>query len=427
MKVNYLWMRMVVAGLALATVVLWGGRALADVQSVTIKVPDNTMMNNSGSVIPDGSGFVQFIKGSPDNPPTGKADSSNEHLSGTDAYGVAQQSPYVGLAIKGPVGYYPNTPAGNGGFYIDNQLNHVKGTKYYIRYWTTDNYYGNSEVEIPWAAGDPVPADMTFTNFTPLYEAAAPKAPLVEAELIGYNLTLDPLVTVKITPPTNTQLASVSGGKFHYEVREGNWTSGTAVITGDTDTTSFQLAPAANLELGKTYYVGAYARNYFGDGPYSVPDEVVITDLALGTPEVEVTYSFVKGTGAFGINTFNVPFDTSMGSVEVVAGPITRVGLDVNETINIGNFVRLINEQAIEQGKGNSIVEVFGYYDATSQKHMGLAAITANSSGAVISSTSIDGMTSTSTILDPYIEGYQVSVNTPITFTLKGYVKQKQP
>jgi hypothetical protein len=219
---------------------------------------------------------------------------------------------------------------------------------------------------------------MTFGGFT-LYLAGPPAAPGVSATLSGYNLDLKPMVTVSITAPTNTQLANVRGGKYHFEVREGSWTIGAVVIAGDTNSTSFSLSPASALQFGRTYYVGVYARNYFADGPYTVADPPVVISEIGETPQ-SFTLTLESGTPAKpGINFFAMPFAGPWYAFQADrTTPVTFTnygGVSTNQVVRVYDLAKAVNRLA-----GGNVVSTFGKWnsDPAVQKDVGILVLGTN-------------------------------------------------
>src|SRR3989339_535632 len=144
--------------LVLSAIAIIQSSVLADKQNITIDIPDGTLKNYNGAVIARGNGFIQLIRGAISQP-SRIANANIDAFTGGDAYARTMAAP-IGQDVKGTVGGFLDNARGNGGYYFDNILDHPLGGSYYLRYWTEDGFYVNSNSQTPWSAGEPVPTDM---------------------------------------------------------------------------------------------------------------------------------------------------------------------------------------------------------------------------------------------------------------------------
>lgn len=412
---------------------------LADDQNFSLVVPDKAMTDNAGTVIAKGSGFVQFIKGSPVNPPTGVADTSSPHFSGTDSYAQGVDPKSTIGDIKGKVGDYPGFAAGDGGFAVSNMFNHSIGTTYYVRYWTPGGtYYGNSAVQTPWASGYPVPTALTYASFT-LYKAAAPFSPTVNkvTQQDTTNQVLYPALSgtkshllsfdVSGADASGSDKVEVKGDAanppYYLIFKKGSapdWTSGSY----DQKSSSFTVDRSADplktyfSDLTASYYVRAVAFNYFGNtqGPavsFIITGEAGAGGGGVGGAATTFTYNLkrVMSTG-FGINSFSVPAaSTTVGAPGTsVDGATVATAFDFCDAVN----------KIYGKGTSQALVRTFGYWDEAIQIENG---VTITYSGGAIDSASQTALAKIK--LQPG-RGYQVflkpdvdTTDVTVSFTLK--------
>lgn len=315
--------------------VVLAGAAYADLQNVGVTVPNSTMKNYDNSVIPVNSGFVQFIKGSPDNPPMAKANTTTPAYSGGDAYAIFKDPAnpvLLGKGIQGTVGDFSGYNAGAGGFAFKNQLDHPVSTYYYLRYWTADgNYYGNSPVQSFWTSGNPVPNDLSFSSFT-LYRAAAPYKPVINLikQIESTQKDLNPVgVEVKVSQISFTFSDGKTGAQGNVQVKgndtskpyvlqvnKGDPTFASGNITLQLDTTSYTLDKTSGQnqaffsDTAATYYARAQAVNYFGTTiGDAVPFQVVALGGGTGGVAGELMVLNLKKTNDLGVNQFEFTLD----------------------------------------------------------------------------------------------------------------------
>ena len=396
-------------------------QSFADVQNVTIKAMNGVLKNKDGTVITDGSGFVQLINGSSANPPKGVATTDNSQLSG-GSYATAVQAPYAGKDIKGTVGSYPDTPAGAGEFFLDNQLDHAIGTSYFMRYWTEDGYYVNSGSITPWSAGDPVPADMNFgVQSWTFWKAAEPYSPTIT------NITQKETLNKELFPNAEASATQISQLVFDYsaggsdiEVKgdathnQGYYlqisknegfsdfeTSGSFTINRLTAPwNTFFTAPAGTDIEDVIFYARVAAYNYFGS---TIGEAKPFSLAAVGTivpgdgGQISSEFTFKKVEDGFGINIFAVSF------AKVYDGEGQVID-------NLQDLVGFINDA----GEGH--VTTIGYWDTETQKEVGFSL---GEAGKLL-----DKINTTEEPADIEIgraKAYQISVTKSVSFTVRNY------
>ncbi|MEA3494084.1 MAG: hypothetical protein U9R38_06845 [Candidatus Margulisiibacteriota bacterium] len=428
MKITILGKRMVKIASILLLLQLVATASFADLQNVTIKINDGTAIDNGGSAIPDGSGFVQIIKGSPGNPPTGVANGGNGQLSGPDVYAIAKQAPYADEEIKNTVGGYPGTPADAGGFFLDNQIDNTMGAAYYARYWdAAGTYYGNSTTITPWSGGLPVPADIFFGGFT-LYKAAAPYALAIST--VNQNVTVakelypnagsgtdSANITISYSGGTSTvgdKDIQVKGDATHnaYEVYVEktiaggfpSWVPGPDLIVRDTNGISLSYNTKTTYsaffsDTSMDYHTKVVAYNYFGPTTSLTVKFNVLDSQGVGGGAINKTYNFAV-LAPLGVNQFIVPMATNLKFDP------SGVNTDIND---VADLVNAINTQA-----GSNICQTFGWWDETRQEMVGWTDV----SGSAVAQNSPGGAPSAVALeLD---KAYQISVSAPITFIIQG-------
>ncbi|MFA6170236.1 MAG: hypothetical protein WCW67_04660 [Candidatus Margulisiibacteriota bacterium] len=316
--------------------VVLAGSAYADLQNVGVTVPNSTMKNYDTTVIPASSGFVQFIKGSPSNPPTAKANTTTPAFSAGDTYAIFKDPAnpaLLGKDIKGTVGDFPGYSAGAGGFAFKNQLDHPVSTNYYLRYWTADgNYYGNSPAQSFWTSGNPVPNDLSFSSFT-LYRAAAPYKPAINSikQIESTQKDLHPVgVEVKVSQISFSFSDGTTGGLGNVQVK-GDGTSKPYILQINKGDPNFGTKPPYGIELDgtsytldktndpnkaffsdttATYYARAVAVNYFGTtAGDAVPFQVVVLGGQTTGAAGELMILNLVKTADLGVNQFEFTLD----------------------------------------------------------------------------------------------------------------------
>lgn len=405
MKIKFIGKGKVILGCVALALLLCPTLVSANQQNVNIKVPTDTMKDpdNANNPINIGAGFVQVVKGSPSNPPTGIANDTQPAFSGSDAYAVAQQAPYLGQDIKGTVGKFVPEVAGNGGFYLSNVLDHNLGTSYYVRYWTpTGDWYGNSNTVIPWASGLPVPADMTFNSFT-LYKASSPPTPTdVQKEITGYTanpVTLNPDKPI-VTLTMVVDLTSYQVTKYEFKVQKID--SVTKANIGDpvvVASSGIVLQDKDHFSLNSSYKIQARAINNFNADPAwgpAVPVQLDIGGIAGGTINVDYTLSA-------GLNQFALFVDPDKGDFKVN---------DQSLSNSLDNFIQNIKTK-------NPAVELntFGWWDSAAKKPVGYIILWDGLTPAYKPVNGAPDATKTKLIKDKV---YQVAVGDTFIFTISG-------
>lgn len=320
--------------MAAVFIALSSSLAFANLQNIGIIVPDSTLKNYNASVIAKGAGFVQFIKGSPSNPPTAVANDSTQALSGTDAYAIFKDpnnATLLNQAVKGKVGDFTGYGAGNGGFAVKNQFDHSISTNYYVRYWTTDGYYGNSAPQSFWSSGDPVPVDLTFSSFT-LYKADKPYSPDITLikQVESTNKDLYPEGTeAKVSQLSFTWKDGTTGANGNIQVK-GDGTLKSYMLQINKGDATFSQNPPYKIQLDETsytldktndpdktffsdtnatYYARVVAVNYFGNTPSpAIPFKVAVIGEGGGVAGESMVLNLVK-TADLGVNQFEFTLD----------------------------------------------------------------------------------------------------------------------
>jgi hypothetical protein len=322
MSSNRSWNRVVVSGFL--AVFLLCGIAYADAQVVAIKVQPDTMktydpVSANRTVIKADTGFVQCIKGSPGNPPTGVAGVGNDALWAGDIYLSMENFG----DLKGKVGDF--LTGGDGGFIKQGTINAVADVKYFIRYWDFPEdpldpvYYANSVAQKTWDGGPgPFPwLDMPFSGFT-FYKAAAPYEPVIS------EINQTESLSKQLYPPTDDSADAASNLSVSWSGGTSSTGDANIQVKGSSSKSAYELLFSRNADFSKVdltiprssasanldklnntkyanyfsdtvnpYYARVIAHNYFGSttGP-SVPFQ-----LAKGGP---------PSPGGEGVGPFNL-------------------------------------------------------------------------------------------------------------------------
>ena len=381
--------------------------AVADVMNFTVNVPTGTMKDITDTSVLAGSGFVQVVKGSPSRSPSAVANDTTPAFTGGDVYATALVPPFAGQAIKGRVGDYVDV-AGNGGFFLANQVDVPMSSSYYVRYWTEPQsdgytYYGNSLTKTPWASGLPVPFEEPFTSFT-LYQASTPPAPTaLTATLTGY--TADP-VTYGPDKPIVDLVMTVDVSKhqitdYEFRIQQINPVSGGTI--GDP-----VILPASGktiqnktvFALNSSYLIDARVRNNFATDPATWgPSPATRLDIG-GVPAGPISLEYTLGPG---IVQFAVSVDPTNADFKVNNGALTGNNIDA--------FLKRLNSNQIS---------TFGWWDGA--KPVGYI-ITWSGAAAPYTPTYTRVPNTTPLAVNVALEKdkvYQMSLGAPLSFTITG-------
>lgn len=284
-------------------------------------------------------------------------------------------------------------------------------------------YYGWTTLTMNQANFDDSALTWNWDNLEIDYKAVAPYKPTItQFEEATTTLTSggSPVSSLRVTSAAGTG----TDGLREVNTSAVEWKYWDNTLTEPASTT-YTGGPVLTLDSSKvtagvTYAFRVGYKNQWGGPTWSDKYTYIVAGGGGGGGPVTITWNLQKMTGGFGINTFNVPFDTSLGAVQDSTGIVVAQGAN----LTIAKMIEIINKQA---GGGKSVVEVFGYYDATTQKHIGLSGIVYNPTSGAITGTAIgasDANTVLNTNINPYTTGYQVSVTEAVTVTLQGFPKQ---
>jgi hypothetical protein len=275
---------------------------------------------------------------------------------------------------------------------------------------------GSTYSIISGAMGTTVPPTTTFDS-APSYKLGKPDAPQTLTEKHGYE-------TAKVNWALNDK---TDGTGFEYSWLNVELASDASYTTKIKTTTlgktlayaMGELVDGSKLDSGKQYW---FRVNGLVDGVApSDWSEITYTTLSGAgalTPTTETWNLKVSGTG---INTFAIPFIANAATTKPISYETTTVGIfasldiDGNGIHSVEDLIRAINTKA-----GSNIVTVFGWYDAATQKHVGLTSIAYPD----LAKSEHTGAVSAAVVLGASIvtgQPYQVTVTIEKTFKLKGY------
>ena len=260
------------------------------------------------------------------------------------------------------------------------------------------------------AMGEPV--DIPVNTWLQ-YIIDTPPPPTGLASQIGFTLAIKPIVTATLevkdaAPFTGNYAPGYYGATgYHYQVTlAGNSTVLTeGDLSGAPGKITFQLDPE-KLVAGQNYSLKAYAYNgqtTEKGGTFAArwSAEVLFTTVsAVGGGPITIIYNLNKPTGKTGVNTISIPFDLASGITDEKAKPIKT----------IESLIKSINT-----AYGSNVVTVFGWYDETTQTHVGLTGIAYSVADIDTANTKYTGAASVSAIKDADLvkgRSYQVTVNT---------------
>jgi len=169
--------------------------------------------------------------------------------------------------------------------------------------------------------------------------------------------------------------------------------------------------------MGNYYAVRAYAINDVATsgGPYGTPVVFQIPPGIGGGGVATETWTFYRPSGSSGINTMAIPFS----GLSAIEGATIAGGWQTVDVSSVGKLIAEINRQI-----SPARVRVFGWYDAATQKHMGLTSITGYDASGIPTSGTFTGNTSLTNVVNATVStgtSYQVSVDTDgVTFSLRG-------
>ena len=410
--------------LVLSAIAIIQSSVLADKQNITIDIPDGTLKNYNGAVIARGNGFIQLIRGAISQP-SRIANANIDAFTGGDAYARTMAAP-IGQDVKGTVGGFLDNARGNGGYYFDNILDHPLGGSYYLRYWTEDGFYVNSNSQTPWSAGEPVPTDMVFNLFS-FYKAAKPPAPRASAGnfSLKYNDAQKkylPTFSITVVDQPDANDARI---QYQYSGRalairkkgDANWKS-----TFNADSQEIQELDPVNpyyVTDGTTEYeIMARAWNNFGGnaegdqnwGPiatFKIPATAGGVGENVEVDRYKLTINLTKRQDGFGINTVVFPqlpdgmywAWTDKANVE-------------HKLFSIEDLLNMVNLSA-----GENVVRTIGYWDRDNQSLKG-GIVLYEGNAPVLSNPS--GSLSTTEPLQAQV-GYQVYVTKSVmNIAIKG-------
>ncbi|MFA6170240.1 MAG: hypothetical protein WCW67_04640 [Candidatus Margulisiibacteriota bacterium] len=252
-----------------------------------------------------------------------------------------------------------------------------------------------------------------------------PPPPTGLAQQIGFTLAIKPIVTATLeikaeAPFTGNYAPSYYGATgYHYQVT----LAGNPVILTEGDLAgapgkvTFQLNPE-KLVAGQNYSLKAYAYNAQTTekgGTFAArwsAEVLFSTVTAVGGGPITIIYNLNKPIGKTGVNTISIPFDFASGVTDGNALAITTVS----------SLIKGINTTY-----GADAVTVFGWYDETTQTHVGLTGIVYNA-GNIDAATKFTGAANLAAITDASLvkgRSYQVTVNVDGTkqYNLTGTAK----
>ena len=278
------------------------------------------------------------------------------------------------------------------------------------------------------AMGEPV--DITVNTWLQTI-IDTPPPPSGLASQIGFTLAIKPIITATLevkaeAPFTGNYAPSYYGATgYHYEVRLAGQVPIVAQgdVSGAPGKVTFQLNPE-NFLAGQNYVLKAYAYNAQTkekggtfDARWSA-DILFSTVTAVGGGPITIVYNLTKPIGKSGINTISLPFDFASGVTDDTAASVTPVD----------SLIMSINAAVVAVNPANTdAVTVFGWYDETTQTHVGLTGIVYNA-GNIDSSSKYTGAANVAAITGAALvkgRSYQVTVkyDNVLTYRLTGTVK----
>jgi len=199
------------------------------------------------------------------------------------------------------------------------------------------------------------------------------------------------------------------------------------------------------LDSGATYFIGLwatvagvpasdYSKNA-GSTAAGVNVLVFKTKSGGAGGAADVTYYLSKEANSTGINTISIPFivnDVVNSSVSLETQPNVYVplGAETSGSYTVQDLISTINLKAGGGATPVPVVTVFGWWDEANQQHVGFTSIPASGDLATASATGRRNPTdpasaySAADIMGMALKTdrpYQVTVVSPVTFTLKGY------
>lgn len=389
----------------------------------------------AGAAAASGNIKIEKSVGTPNCTITGLTDPAAAYASGNLRFYNASSVPSNPQDVGTPlVATSISEIASSGGnpAYVEFYLGNNHDISVTVRYWNGTSNYGYGTLGYPddksgsgvtLALGPAsTPSNQWLKNFTAGYAAAAPNAPgigsVVEASQrdgtsLNQFLTLSVPVTYNPgTSPNIKQVATVSPGSTNYSIdvtypgtggTVTKYTNGTLVLSTATD-------PAV---VPGTYQFVPKAYNWFDSTVGTPLDPPWTTLTSTGPTLVPVTWYFKRPSS--GINTLSIPFTVSSG----IWDGTTEITTGAPKTLTVQALIEKINEKAAQP-----TVKVFGWYDADTQKHVGLTAIsytgTAIDAGLTVATgDSVANILAASIVQD---KPYQVSVDKDaFTMTLTGY------
>ncbi|MFA5113234.1 MAG: hypothetical protein WC529_02935 [Candidatus Margulisiibacteriota bacterium] len=381
------------------------------------------------------SGYIKIEKsiGSPDCTITGVSDPKAAYLAGELKFYNSASLPTpdqdgTPLVPYGTIDELPaagGKPAFNRFYFAENLINITVRYKAGGKYgYGTQGYSDDKTVTQTLALGSNIASSMQWLkNFSANYFEEAPNAPTIgsvveasqrDGSTTNQFLTLTVPVVCSETTPKVIQTAAVSPGTTKYSIdvtypgaggTATKYTNGTLVLSTSTDP----------LVIAGTYQFVPKAYNWFGStvGAPLDPAWTTLTGGTGGPTLVPVTWYFKRPSS--GINTLSIPFTASSG----IWDGTTEITTGAPKTLTVQALIEKINEKAAQQ-----TVKVFGWYDADTQKHVGLTAIsysgTAIDTGLTVATgDSVANILAASIVQD---RPYQVSVDKDaFTMTLTGY------
>ncbi|MBU0629480.1 MAG: hypothetical protein KKC80_00990 [Candidatus Margulisbacteria bacterium] len=171
--------------------------------------------------------------------------------------------------------------------------------------------------------------------------------------------------------------------------------------------------------MGGEYFARAIATNGIGAGPTPSPGFkfTIPAGDGIGGP-ITIIYNLTKPVGKSGINTISLPFNFASGVTDEATAVITTVD----------SLIKSINAAYVAANPANTdAVTVFGWYDETTQTHVGLTGIV-YSAGNIDASSKYTGAANIAAITGAALDkgrSYQVTVkyDNVLTYKLTGTVK----
>lgn len=343
-------------------------------------------------------------------------DSSSPTLNGR----VINTDPNISFDLSDPNKQAKVKASGSNAVFIfgaDNGYPNSQTTQ--VRIWSgvrqTDNgtYTGLASYSNP--AGTGVFPSLTI-NY--LYIKAAPaKADITQYSETGTTIYSPPSISKKVT------FTSVSGkvSGFTVEIGKSDWTitknSGapqTVTINGGTTFILPDNLAGDTMNANDSYKLKVKHYNLWGTaGPESDERTYIVGEGVSGGP-ITLSYKLTKPVGKNGVNTISIPFDFASGVKDENGDPITTVE----------SLIKSINS-----AYASNAVTVFGWYDETTQTHVGLTGLAYTALNVIdTANTKYTGAASLAAITGAsLVKGrcYQVTVNVDnvLTYKLTGTVK----